>query len=496
VQPPQRTRVVTNSLNPRFDSAHYFDVLDASRNQLTIKLLDFDQLGSNRDIAYLQLPLASLAHSRRHCRWFELEHLSMHAKKAANMRGMARAQAKEAMKRKDRSALEAATSPNAEGASSPTATSAGTEEEDLVGGLEVRVARPRIQLELQLIYNDAGMLSTLVLPLPDAPVPPRAASARQGELIPAAVFHPPPAFDIDVLYSDLFRLLNLLQPLLSALSAIGPLLFWHTPWQSFLALCTWLFVCTHPWSALVLVELGLLFVLARAFVERSWADYAMAQAEYSRVRREHLAARALAQRKKDNLLFRQAHNIRNLLTGHEDDASASVNAAMAQSVLGRLNSLVNPFHTDSVTGARLDASQQAHMNKLVTHTLNGLLVSLGLKGSLAQYQAMLTQLADLTQQAVDAISWKHKDITKWIAVGVAALLLYSLLLPQRYLFLLAGAYVLTMFTPPSRAALHAVMGGVQFLALRQAKTKPPVYEGYVPHAQRATAAAAATNGHN
>jgi hypothetical protein len=86
---------------------------------------------------------------------------------------------------------------------------------------------------------------------------------------------------------------------------------------------------------------------------------------------------------------------------------------------------------------------------------------------------------------VDALTWKQRHITKWIAIGVGVLLVYSLLLPQRYLFLLAGAYVLTMFTPPSQAALRAILGAVQFWTLRQTKLTPPTYHGYVPPSMRA-----------
>jgi hypothetical protein len=65
-----KTRIVTNSLNPRFDQEFYFDVLSAREDQLTLMIYDWDQLGANKEVAYITIPLSEVSLSSicpQHC---------------------------------------------------------------------------------------------------------------------------------------------------------------------------------------------------------------------------------------------------------------------------------------------------------------------------------------------------------------------------------------------------------------------------------------------
>ena len=404
----ERTGIVTHSLNPHFDASFHFAVQHSLEDLLTLRIFDWDALGKDKPIAYLQLSLAQCAAApQRTPVWFDIEHLSLEAAKAGNMKSMHKNKLKQALKKKDKAALDEAQAGGGGGAGA----GAGTEEAAAAASTEVRVARPRIQLELQYVSTRAGEMSTHLLPAdPTRPSP----SVRQASaLIPAGQFAALPKFDIDVLYRDLFRLLSLLSPLTSALMAIGPLMWFAVPWQSFLALCAICAVCKWPWMFLVLLELWALGAMARALVRRIWAAEAVRQAEFTRARREAVASYALAQRKKDHALFRGVHNLSNFLTGREDDAPDAVNQR-AQSVLGKLHVLVNPFKTDD-SGNALDASSQASLNSVVTHTLNGLLVAAGMKENLLYYQLQLTWLCDMIEWITDLLSWKDFQTTRTVS---------------------------------------------------------------------------------
>ena len=368
-----RTRIVTNSLNPHFDSSFWFDVHNATEDKLTLNIFDWDALGKNKHIAYLQLTLAQCATmQQRKPVWFDIDHLSLEAAKKDNMKDMKKNKLKQALKKKDREALD-------EAAQTDEAAKAAAAAND------VRVARPRIQLEVQYVGAEAGEFATHLLP--SDPSRPSLSVRKDATLIKKSQFEKVPAFDIDILYKDLFRFIALLQPITSFLMAIGPLLWWTTPWHSFLGLVVCVAVCQRPWLFLVLLELLALWGMARALVRRQWMEYDARATDFTRARREAVAQYNLAAKKKEHAIFRLAHNTKNLLTGHEDDATDSFNQN-ATSVFDKLN----PFHTDS-SGNALDASSQAGLNSVVTHTLNGLLISFGLKGSLYYYQVSAHECA-------------------------------------------------------------------------------------------------------
>jgi hypothetical protein len=383
-------------------------------------------------------------------RWYEITNLSEVARKAGNLKDMNKDLLKAELKRKDRALLEE---------SGGVAAAA-----DALHPGEVRVARPRVQLELQYIYNESGSFFSHVLPSDDAC--PSLSATQNAELIPQEIFHPPPAFDVDILYSDLFRLLDLLKPMTDALAGIGPILWWTTPHISFLVLVAFIVVCEWPFMFLVLVEALALKGLLLSYLRRVVLDDQLKAEELLRVRMEHEASAALAA-KKQNVLYRGVHNLKNLWTGDDDDAPAALNAR-SQSLLQRLNPL-----TTAPDGKALDAKDRSHMNGLVTHALNGMLTTFGLRGNLAGYQSMLTGWCDMIERLRGYVDWHERATTKYVTIGLAVVLIYSIFCPQRYLILLAGGYVLTMFTPPSKQALASILGLVQYVAVRRSRANPP-----------------------
>ena len=379
--------------------------------------------------------------------------MSEQARRAGNLKEMNHAQFKAEMKKKERTLLE-------EAGLATNATATG----DASNQNEIRVARPRLQLCTQFVYSEVGSFFSHVLP--EDPEGESLAHQQNEELINKEVFDPQPPFDVDVLYSDLFRLLELLKPVTDGLASIGPLFAWSNPSASFILLFAFILICYYPWLFLVIIEGLTLRALVRGYYRRLAFDEHQRSLELSRARREAEARDSLQSKKQNNLLFRGVHNFKNILTGDDDDAPSAVNAR-SQGLFQRLNPL-----TTGSDGKALDAKDRSHMNGLVTHALNGMLITFGLRGSLAGYQMMLTGWCDMIEGLIKLVDWSDRETTKWITYGLAGLLVYSIFLPQKYLILLAGVYVLTMFTPPSKQLLSMILGLVQFLAIRRIRSTP------------------------
>jgi hypothetical protein len=220
--------VRNRTTHPRWNEEFYFDVKNHTQI-LYLDVMDWDQLGQDKKIGAVEIPLGSVE-SKRVTKWLDLT-LSEEAKDTYTQKK--RDQRKQKLDQQKRE--------------HQIVTSAQQDAHKNESLAEIRLAQSRIQVELQYSFNQTGEFFSHFNP----------------EWKP---YPPPPPFDIDVLYGQFFRFMGLLSPIFWVLSYTGTVLFWTEPWLSFLVLVVYVTFCYKPWFFLVFCELLLIRYMVWQYV--------------------------------------------------------------------------------------------------------------------------------------------------------------------------------------------------------------------------------------
>lgn len=299
----QKTAVKNRTTHPRWNEEFYFDVKNHTQ-LLYLDVMDWDQLGQDKPIGSVEIPLGSLA-PKREIKWFDIT-LSEEAKDTYTQKK--RDQRKQKMDQQKR-----------EHQIVSSAQQDAHKNESLT---EIRLAQSRIQVEIQYSFNQTGEFFSHFNP----------------EWKP---YPPPPPFDIDVLYGQFFRFMGILSPIFWVLSYTGTVLFWTEPWLSFLVLVVYVTFCYQPWFFLVFCELLLIRYMVWQYVFHQWDDQVRREREYQAA----LRSRELAEKKKKrNILEKAGASFKSLLT--KDENNNQLDAAQ----LAHLNTVVTSM-LNSILGA-------------------------------------------------------------------------------------------------------------------------------------------------
>lgn len=409
-----RTRVIEKTLNPRWDEEFILNVHNATYT-LRLDLFDQDSVGNDEHMGHVEIPLSELSHQRPVNEWFEVtlnsNAISEHEENSKGMGGkltstganlVVSALSLGLVNMKDR--------PNTK-AKSPGHAAVTNESKE--AGLSSKSVlhtgqHSRVRLEVLYRFSKFGEFMSHFNIKKPAPVP-------QED------------FNVDSLLGQGMRLIGLLGPLFAFFISVNLVLSWQQPALSMTVLLAFIFFCFNSWLFPVLLQLLLIYHITWQYVYREW--------------------RKAESWDKDVAVLGDENNVASSISIAPVSSSASSAAASTAAAVDPSN-----------------ANPQQYLNSTLRGFLNTSLSAAGWREYLHYYQNLLKWVCDMIEYVQSLFAWKYPSTTRAILFILIASTLYSIYFTFAHVFLVAGVYVLTMWTVPSQLFMWLLFGLIRYLS--------------------------------